>query len=97
MFCSALSFRLASCFPFFFYFFFLFSVLLSFSTLPAYFVSPSESSLPLHTLWLPVISIRLSSASSCSPALSQTLTCVQRCQVAWLSVKLVLLAAGFLL
>lgn len=84
MFCSALSFHLASCFPFFSF---------SLSTLLAYFVSPLMSSLPeslvacdLHLTLLCLLS---------SPALSQTLTCVQCCQVAWLSVRLVLLTAGF--
>lgn len=46
----------------------------------------------------PLVACDLHPTLSCllsSPALSQTLTCVVGCQVAWLSVKLVLLAAGF--
>lgn len=82
MFCSVLSFLLLA--------FLLSSVFLSFlcSYFPNVF-TPSPGSLAvcdphLTSLCLPF-----------PPALSQTLTWVQCSQVAWLSMKLVLLAAGF--
>ncbi len=91
MFCTVLSFLLLSFFPLDFLLFSVFhscfpTCLLSFS-LNAF--TPSPGSLvvcDLHLTFLCLLS---------SPALSQTLTCVQCSQVAWLSMKLVLLAAGF--
>ncbi len=89
LFCCALfflCFSLASCFPSHVFHSLLLSCLLSFY-LNVFTPSPGSlvvCDLDLTFLFLPS-----------PPALSQTQTCVQCSQVAWLSMKLVLLAAGF--
>lgn len=84
MFCSA---AFLSFFPFLFFF-----RLLSCSL--AYFLSVLMSSPPFQDLWL-FCDLHLTSfCLLSSPALSQKLTWVHCSQVAWHSMKLVLLAAG---
>lgn len=77
-----------SFFPFLFFFFYLLSCSL------AYFLSVLMSSPPFQDLWL-FCDLHLTSfCLLSSPALSQTVTWVHCSQVAWHSMKLVLLAAG---